>query len=173
MAVVWGAETLLRVQQNPRVLQNLWGPQSLLRDWLRNQSSGSEKNCIGHNLFCIFIIMVVIIPSFVVLLNCLYLNPGVLLFVCSPLHPAGRKERATGCVVLVAGCQDKPRQHISVKTQHSTWGRKVTLPEDLFMRTERIRFSLLTPLVCSVHLNPWFRHTLGFSKLGTDIPSLP
>jgi len=35
-----------------------------------NRSSGSEKNCIVYSLFCI----VIVIISFVVLLNCLYLT---------------------------------------------------------------------------------------------------
>ena len=71
-------------------------------------SLGTEKNCIEYSLFCIFIIIIVTIiiiiviiiiiiiiiititiPSFVVLLNCLYLNPQVLLFVHSPPHPTG------------------------------------------------------------------------------------
>jgi len=38
-----------------------------------------------YHFHCIFFI--IIIPSFVVLLNCLYLNPRVLLFVPSPPHP--------------------------------------------------------------------------------------
>jgi len=55
-----------------------------------NQSS--EKNCIVYSLFCIFIVIIVIIAIisgsiisisiyFVVVLNCLYLNPRVLPFV--------------------------------------------------------------------------------------------
>jgi len=46
-------------------------------------------------LFCIsfvvvvVVIIVVVVPSFVALLNCLYLNPRALLFVCSPTHPTG------------------------------------------------------------------------------------
>jgi len=44
------------------------------------QSSGGEKNCIVYSLFCLFIIIIVFIIinsssiSFVVLLNCLYVN---------------------------------------------------------------------------------------------------
>jgi len=45
------------------------------------------KNCIVHGLLCIFLI--IIIPSFAVLLNCLYLNPQVLLFICFPPHLTG------------------------------------------------------------------------------------
>ena len=53
-----------------------------------NQSSGGDKNCVLHSLFCIFIIIIIISSSgisinisFVALLNCLYLNPWVLPFV--------------------------------------------------------------------------------------------
>jgi len=57
-----------------------------------NRSLGGEKNCVVYTLFCIFIIVIVIIItiiniiisssiSFVVLLNCLYLNPKVFPFV--------------------------------------------------------------------------------------------
>jgi len=54
-------------------------------------------------LFCIFFI--IIIPSFIVLLNGLYLNLQVLLFVHSPPHPTvGKEEQVSTCVVLVASC---------------------------------------------------------------------
>jgi len=52
------------------------------------------SNCIVHHLVFIIIIIIIIISSFAVLLNCLYLNPQVLLFSHSPLHPTtGRGER--------------------------------------------------------------------------------
>ena len=65
-------------------LQHPWVPKLLLRDWLCNQSSCGEKNCIVYSLFCIIIIniiiiiiiitititIIIIIISFVVLLNC-------------------------------------------------------------------------------------------------------
>ena len=89
-------------RRNPHV------PQSLLRDRLQNQSSETENNCIVHHLFCIFCIIIVvvvfIIPSFVFLLSCLYLNPWVLRFVHSPSCPTEEGEKwARGCLVL--GCQ--------------------------------------------------------------------
>jgi len=47
-----------------------------------NQSSSGEKNCVVYSLFCIFIIIIGIIITissssiyFVVVLNCLHLNP--------------------------------------------------------------------------------------------------
>jgi len=53
--------------------------------------SGSEKSCIVYSWFCIFFInIIIIVPFFVVLLNCLYLNPRVLLFVHFPPNPTGR-----------------------------------------------------------------------------------
>jgi len=62
--------------------------------WLHNHLSGSEKNCIVDILFCIFItiitVVVAIIISFVVLLNCLYVNLQVLFFVHSAPHPTGQ-----------------------------------------------------------------------------------
>jgi len=61
-----------------------------------NRSLGGEKYYIVCSSFCIFIITIITIISssisFVVLLNCLYLNPGVLPFVYSPLHPAWGEE---------------------------------------------------------------------------------
>ena len=83
----------------------------------------SSKNSIVYSLFCIFIVMIIIISIissgisisiyFVVLLNCLYLNPWVLLFVhfLSPSHCGGkgRGERAT-VWCWVASCQVKPWQ---------------------------------------------------------------
>jgi len=70
--------------------------QSLRGDWLHNRSLGGGKNGIVCHLFCMFIIIIIIIPSFVVMLNCLYLSSGVLLFVHSPPQPAGgREERGT------------------------------------------------------------------------------
>ena len=74
----------------------------LLGDWLCSQSLGGEKNCAVYHLFCKFFIT--IIPSFVVLLNCCYLNPQVLLFVHSPPHHiGGGKEQVSACMILVAG----------------------------------------------------------------------
>ena len=43
-----------------------------------NRLLGGVKNCIVYSLFCIFITIIIsssINISFVVLLNCLYLNP--------------------------------------------------------------------------------------------------
>ena len=62
----------LQVQSFLRVQTNL---RSLLRDRLCNWSSGVETKC---TVYCLFHIIIVIF--FVVLLNCLYLNPGVLPF---------------------------------------------------------------------------------------------
>ena len=122
---VWWVLQNLRVRRNPWnlwVLGNRWVLGSLLGDRLRSWSLGSEKNCIMYSLFCIFIIIVVIIISsstsssisFIVLLNCLYLNPRVLLFhpFSSPSHQ-GREERVSVCVVLVAGCWVK-LQHVNL-----------------------------------------------------------
>jgi len=50
-----------------------------------------------------FFIIIIIISSFVVLLNCFYLNPWVLLFIHSPPHPTGGRrsgEQMSSCVVL-------------------------------------------------------------------------
>ena len=90
-------QSLSRVWQvlhNLWVWRNLWAPgnpqipQSLLRHWLRISRWAVRKKeialCVG--LFCILISSSI---SFVVLLNCLYLNPRVLLFVPSPPHPTG------------------------------------------------------------------------------------
>jgi len=64
-----------------------------------NLSLGGGKNCIVYSLFCIYIIIIVVTIiiiissiSFVVLLNCLYLNPPVSPFVhCYSLsHWRGR-----------------------------------------------------------------------------------
>jgi len=55
-----------------------------------------------YSLFCIFIIIIIIIMvgiSFVVLLNCLYLNPRVLLFSILPpipLRGEGASEQLCG-----------------------------------------------------------------------------
>ena len=74
----------------PRVLR------SLLMDWLCNQSSDSKKNCIVCSLFCLIFIII----SFVVLLNCLYLNPRVLLFpIPLPIPLGGREEWTSSCMV--------------------------------------------------------------------------
>ena len=107
-------------------------PWSLLRDWLHNQASGGEKDCIVYSLFSIFIIIIIIfitttiiiIHFFVFLLNCLYLNPQVLLFVHSPPHPTagvGGERAALWC--LVVSCQLKPWHRCKVLTappQHQT-----------------------------------------------------
>jgi len=77
-------------------------PGSVIAAWglAVNQSSGGKKNCIVYRLVCIFIIIIIIIAissrsisivssiSFVILLNCLYLNPQALPFVhfSSPSH---------------------------------------------------------------------------------------
>ena len=62
----------------------------------------------------ILIIIIIIIPSCLVLLNCFYLCPQVLLFVHSPSHPAAGwvGERVSSCAVVVAGCQVKPQHQI-------------------------------------------------------------
>jgi len=50
-----------------------------------NQLAGGEKNCIVYSVFCTFMLIIIIIITiisihlFVALLNCLYLNPQVLL----------------------------------------------------------------------------------------------
>jgi len=88
-----------------------------LRDWLHHQSSGGEKNCTVYCFFCVFIIIsssivivvvvviiiiiiiitTIIIIFFLVLLNCLFLNPRVLLFIHSPPHPTrGMSEQLSG-----------------------------------------------------------------------------
>jgi len=62
-----------------------------------------------YRQFCIFFIIIIL--SFVVLLNCLYFNLRVLLFVHPPPHPTGcGEERVSSCLVLVASCKDKPQQ---------------------------------------------------------------
>jgi len=74
--------------RNPQVLR------ASARDRLCNRSLGTEKNSTVYHLFRIFFIIITVItiitviPSFVVLLNCLYLNLQILLFVHSHPHPA-------------------------------------------------------------------------------------
>jgi len=58
-----------------------------------DQSLGDEKKCTAYSLFCIFIVSIIIVIirlvnvsssisiSFVAIINCLYLNPGVSSFV--------------------------------------------------------------------------------------------
>jgi len=64
------------------------------------------ENCIVYCLFCIFIIIVISSSSgsiyFVALLNWLYLNPWVSLFVLfsCPSHWGGGEGWASGCLVL-------------------------------------------------------------------------
>jgi len=76
-------------------IQDFRVPGSAIAAWelAVNWSSGGKKNCIVYSLVCIFIIIIIIIAissrsisiissiSFVVLLNCLYLNPHALPFV--------------------------------------------------------------------------------------------
>jgi len=81
-----------------------------------DQASGGEKSCIVYSLFLLFIIVIINSSSsisFVALLNCLCLNPGVTSF-CPFLLPIllGRKEgdeRVAG-QCLVAACQVKLQQ---------------------------------------------------------------
>ena len=91
----------------PRNSLNPWVPRSLLGDWMYNPSSDGEKNCIVCRLFCIFfiiiIITIIVIILIVVLLNCLYVNPQVSLFVHSPPDPTGgRSEWAAAWSLLPA-----------------------------------------------------------------------
>jgi len=74
-----------------------------------------------YSLFCIFFIIItvviivivtIIIPFFVVLLNCLYLNPRVLLF---PILLSISVWLGSNCVVLVAICRIKPPQIATIK----------------------------------------------------------
>jgi len=48
-------------------------------------------------LLLLLLLIIIIIPSFFVLLNCLYLNPRVLLFVSFSLHPTGGGVREWLC----------------------------------------------------------------------------
>ena len=78
------------------------GSWSLLRDWLCTWSSGSEKNCIVYSLLWIFIIIIIttiISISFVLILNCLYLNLRVYFLSISPPHPTGGKGRGERAAV--------------------------------------------------------------------------
>ena len=86
---------------------------SLLRDWLW-LGIGWWENCVVYSLFCIFIIISSSrrcrrssssSSSFVVLLNCLYLNPGFYLLSLSPPHPAGGKGEGWASSCLVLSCQ--------------------------------------------------------------------
>jgi len=108
-----GVQTFLRVWCISGALQNLENLQFLdsvvtALGLIVNWSSGGKK--IIYSLFCIFIIIIIFSSiCFVVLLNCLYLNPQVLLFVhfSSPCCLSGRGERvAAWC--LVASCQVRP-----------------------------------------------------------------
>jgi len=57
----------------------IWESKISAQELAANQSSGGEK--IAYSLFCIFTIIIISNISFIVLLNCLYLNPQVSLFV--------------------------------------------------------------------------------------------
>jgi len=112
------------VLQNSRVWHNLWNswalgnPQVLrllLRNCLCNWFIKWWENCIVYSLLCIFISSSSSINiSFVILLNCFYLNPQVLVLFyfffsfSSPSHCRG-KEQVSRSMVPVAGCQDKTR----------------------------------------------------------------
>ena len=106
----------------------------ILRNLQENMTSGFHNHCSWTNwichqvvikLSCIyfvlhnhFIIIIIISSSisihFLVLLNCLYLNPQVCIFVHFFSHPAGGEGQGwvNSCQVLVAGCWVKPR-HLS------------------------------------------------------------
>jgi len=86
-----------------------WSSVIAARGLAANHSSGGEKNPIVYSLFCVFIIIVINISSiitsisisFVVVLNCLYLNLRVFLFArfSSPSRWGGRggvSERLSG-----------------------------------------------------------------------------
>jgi len=74
-------------------IHNFRVPGSAIAAWVLavNRSSGGKKNLIVYSLVCIFIIIIIAISSrsiniissisFVVLLNCLYLNPHALSFI--------------------------------------------------------------------------------------------
>ena len=118
---VWQVPWAQHALQKPRV------PCLLLGDWLCNQLSGNDKNCTMYHLFCILFI---IMPSFVVLLNCLYLSPWVLLFSSSLPHPTVQgKGRVSGCLVLSCGL--KP-QHKSTQLLHSNDFQQLVLKCSFF-----------------------------------------
>jgi len=71
-----------------------------------NQSLGGEKKIVSC-IACFACSIIVIITYFIVLLNCLYLNPRVLIFFSSPPQPTVGEEQVRSFVVLVAGCQVK------------------------------------------------------------------
>ena len=95
-------------------------PQSLLRDWLHDWSSGGEKkNYIVYCLVCIFIIISISI-FFCCFIKLSLSQPQVSPFVHSPHPTEGEGEGwASGRLLLVAGCQVKPRH---LENQYS--GRK-------------------------------------------------
>ena len=77
----------------------------------------------------VYSVLLIIIP-FVVLLNCLYLYPRVLLFCpfSSPSHWC-REERMNRCMVLVASCRVKPRQFsIPVLERGGNWLLSLVCP---------------------------------------------
>jgi len=79
--------------QNPQFTS----PTVAARGLAANQSSGDEKTVLYIVWFAYSIVVVVaVVISFVVLLNCLYLNPRV-------LPPTGREGWASSCWILVAG----------------------------------------------------------------------
>jgi len=100
----------------------LWVPQvprSLLRDRLCNQLSHSEKNCIVYRLFCVFFFYDYYYYSFPYCLLKLSLSQPMSFAFCpfsSPSHCGGEKW-ASGCLVLVAGCQVKPRHKLTFQTK--------------------------------------------------------
>ena len=84
---------------------------------------------IVSSLLCIFFIGIITITSitFLVLLNCLYLNPWVLRFVHSPLGVGRSKQVAawsllgvSSCTVLVAGYWVKPHQEFDLQSHVMT-----------------------------------------------------
>jgi len=62
-----------------------------------------------------------VIPSFVVLLNCVYLNPWVLLFVHSPPHPTAVERGGVRKHLSGLSCQIKPQQ----LNKSNCWNRQL------------------------------------------------
>lgn len=71
---------------------------------------GEQVYCASLVLYIIIIIIITVIPSFSVLLNCLYLGPRILLFF-SPLScwKGSGEQCVSGCMAKLASCQVKPR----------------------------------------------------------------
>ena len=98
-------------------VHNFMGSVIAVQGLTENPSLGDEKDCIMYSFFCVFIIIVIITVSsssihisvyFVVLLNCLYLNPWVSPFVrfSSPRRCGGRggvSERLSSAELPAAG----------------------------------------------------------------------